>query len=353
MPKTLLALNQTLAALALAASALVAGPLKAEVSAPAMPAAAFDPPMPDIALIGAPVRKYFDIPGSAQGPAVDPAKGYRLESLGAGLYMITDGSYQSMFMVYARGVVVIDAPPSYAAKIPQAIGEVTEKPITHLIYSHSHIDHIGGAATLGGHPVIIAQEETKKLLLRASDPGRPVPTLTFRNRLRLQLGGQVLELSYPGPGHEPGNIEIYAPAQKTLMFVDIVFPGWMPWRAFGVAQDLPGYFQQVRDLDRHPFEKLVGGHVARIGTHADVKLQIAFDDDIKRAASEALATQQYGQGMNPADSRNPWALAADYTGRVARVCVATMARKWEHRIAAFDTFIWDQCYAMEQSLRVD
>jgi glyoxylase-like metal-dependent hydrolase (beta-lactamase superfamily II) len=340
-------------ALALIVSCCVAGLASAEDPTPAGQTVTSYPTMPDIAPIGVRVDKYFPIPASAQGPAIDPAKGYRIEELGEGLYMVTDGAYQSMFMVYKTGVVVVDAPPSYAGKIRQAIAEVTDKPITHLIYSHSHIDHIGGAATLGGHPVIIAQEETRRLLARAADPQRPLPTVTFDRNYILKLGTQTLELSYPGNGHEPGNIEIYAPAQKTLMFVDIVFPGWMPWRAFGVAQDVPGYFQQVRDLDRHPFEKFVGGHVSRIGTHADVKLQIAFDDDIQAAAGAALKSQPYGQVLDPADSGNPWALADDYTARVARVCVSTMTPKWKNRLAAFDTFIWEQCYATEQSLRVD
>jgi glyoxylase-like metal-dependent hydrolase (beta-lactamase superfamily II) len=63
--------------------------------------------------------------------------------------------YQSMFLVYDRGVVVIDAPPSSAKHIPEAIAEVTPLPITHVIYSHSHIDHIGGTHSLPGRPIII------------------------------------------------------------------------------------------------------------------------------------------------------------------------------------------------------
>jgi hypothetical protein len=43
------------------------------------------------------------VPASAQGPAIDPAKGYRLQGLGKGLYMITDNAIQSMFLVYNRG----------------------------------------------------------------------------------------------------------------------------------------------------------------------------------------------------------------------------------------------------------
>ena len=126
--------------------------------------------MPAIAPIGVRVDKYLDVPDSAKGPSVDPVKGYRIQKLGDGLYMITDGAYQSMFMTYENGVVVVDAPPSYASHIPQAIGEVSKKPITHLIYSHAHTDHIGGAKNIGGQPIIIAQAETNRLLARDSDP---------------------------------------------------------------------------------------------------------------------------------------------------------------------------------------
>src|SRR5215470_14863681 len=94
--------------------------------------------MPEIAPIGARIGRYIDVPESAKGPPVDPAKGYRLQDLGRGLYMITDNIYQSMFLVYETGVVVVDAPTDYAAHIPQAIAEVTDKPVTHVIYSHSH-----------------------------------------------------------------------------------------------------------------------------------------------------------------------------------------------------------------------
>jgi hypothetical protein len=74
------------------------------------------PFMPEIAPIGERTSKYLDIPESARGPAVDPAKGYRLQDLGYGLFMVTDNIYQSMFRVYDRGVVVVDAPPNYAKR---------------------------------------------------------------------------------------------------------------------------------------------------------------------------------------------------------------------------------------------
>lgn len=215
------------------------------------------PNMPQIAPIGVRIGDHLAIPADAKGPPVDPAKGYRLEQLGDGLYMITDNAYQSMFMVYEDGVIVVDAPPSYAARIVEAIREVSNKPITHLVYSHSHVDHIAGAKSLGAVTTIIAQEETKRL----------------------------------------------------------------------VAHDVLGYFAQVEEIRKVPFKTFVGGHVARTGTPADVERQLQFISDLKEAASRALASTRPGEGLDAATLSNPWAV--------------------------FDVYIWDQCYSMEQSLRID
>jgi glyoxylase-like metal-dependent hydrolase (beta-lactamase superfamily II) len=309
--------------------------------------------MPGIAPIGVRVDKYLDLPDSAKGPSIDPAKGYRTQKLGDGLYMITEGVNQSMFMTYEDGVVVVDAPPTYASRIAGAIAEITDKPITHLVYSHFHADHIGGAKTLGGHPMIIAHTETNRLLARDHDPNRPLATVTFDRQYRLSVGSQVLELSYHGPGHAPGNIFIHAPKQRTLMVVDVVFPGWMPWRRLALAQDVPAVFEHVREISKLDFDTFVGGHVGRTGTPADVAIQLAFMEDLKTAAQTALKTTTPGEGLNSSDRGNPWAVYDHYIDRVALACVNQLTPKWSARLAAYDVYIWDQCFAMEQSLRID
>jgi hypothetical protein len=309
--------------------------------------------MPAIPPIGVRTGKYMDVPDSAKGPAVDPAKGYRIQNLGKDLYMVTDNANQAMFLVYEDGVVMLDAPQTLASAIPKAIAEVTNKPITHLIYSHSHADHIGGAGSLGGRPIIIAHEETKKLLARDNDPQRPLPTTTFNDTYTLNVGSQRLELSYHGDGHEPGNIFIYAPEQKTLMVIDVIFPGWMMWRRFAVAHDIPGVFGQVEMIKTFDFETLVSGHVTRTGTRADVDLQSEFMNDLKSAAADALKTTRVGEGVDPRDLANPWAVYDNFIDRVVVQCVNAVTPKWSQKLAGFDVFIWDQCYSMEQSLRID
>jgi glyoxylase-like metal-dependent hydrolase (beta-lactamase superfamily II) len=309
--------------------------------------------MPAIPPIGIRIGKYMDVPDSAKGPAIDPVKGYRIQALGRDLYVVTENAYQAMFLVYEDGVVMVDAPQTLVSAIPKAIAEVTNKPITHLIYSHSHADHIGGATGLGGRPIIIAHEETKKLLARANDPQRPLPTTTFNDAYTLNVGSHRLELSYHGDGHEPGNIFIYAPAQKVLMVVDVIFPGWMMWRRFAVAHDIPGVFAQVEEIKTFDFETLVSGHVTRTGTHADVDLQSEFMNDLKSAAAGSLKTTRVGEGVDPRDLANPWAVYDNFIDRVVVQCVNALTPKWSQKLAGFDVYIWDQCYSMEQSLRID
>ena len=140
-------------------------------------------------------------------------------------------------------------------------------------------------------------------LARDKDPDRPLATITFDDHYRLAVGDQVLELSYPGTGHAPGNIFIYARKQKTLM-VDVVFPGWMPWRRLALAQDVQAVFDQVWAIDAWEFDTFVGGHVGRTGTHADVATQLAFMEDLKGAAQGALASTTPGEGLDAADRAN-------------------------------------------------
>ena len=309
--------------------------------------------MPAIPPIGIRIGKYMDVPESAKGPEIDAAKGYRIQNLGKDLYMVTDNAVQAIFLVHEEGVVLVDVPQALAAMIPKAIAEVTNRPITHLIYSHSHADHIGGTGSLGGHPIIIAHEETKKLLARSNDSQRPLPTVTFNDTYTLSVGSHKLELSYHGDGHEPGNIFIYAPAQKTLMVIDVIFPGWMMWRRFAVAHDIPGVFDQVEKIKTFDFETLVSGHVTRTGTRADVDLQSEFMNDLKSAAAQALKTTRVGEGVDPRDLTNPWAVFDNFIDRVVIQCVNALTPKWSQKLAGFDVYIWDQCYSMEQSLRLD
>jgi len=92
------------------------------------------------------MRTAAPLPETAKGPQIDYSKGYLVEEIRDELYWVTDGAYNTMFLTTGQGVIVVDAPPSIGENYLNAIAEVTDESITHVIYSHTHNDHIGSAS---------------------------------------------------------------------------------------------------------------------------------------------------------------------------------------------------------------
>jgi glyoxylase-like metal-dependent hydrolase (beta-lactamase superfamily II) len=300
------------------------------------------------------------IPDAAKGPSI-PSKGYLVGELDDNLYSVTDGAYNTMFMVTDKGVVAVDAPPSLGQKYLKAIAEVTNKPVNYLIYSHAHIDHIGAAGLFPKNVSVIAQEETARELQRAKAVAKnvtmvpPIPTITFSKNYTLAIGNQTLKLDYYGSNHLPGNIFIYAPKQKVLMLVDIVFPGWVPFPYLAIAKDAAGFIN-AHDiaLDKYDFDKFVGGHLTRLGTRNDVAVQKEFIDDLKNAAAKAnqeVIFSKIAQQVGRFD--NPWLIYSKYIDAVNEKCSQLVLPKWENKLGGAREFMSTHCFAMSEAQRVD
>src|SRR6476619_2358156 len=300
------------------------------------------------------------LPETAKDPAIPP-KAYLVEEIRDHLYWVTDGSYNTMFLVTDKGVVAIDAPPSLGQKYLRAIAEVTDKPVNYMIYSHAHIDHIGAAGLFPKNVTIIAQDETTRELQNAKAVAKnitmvpPVPTITFSKNYTLEFGNQILKLDYYGTNHLPGNIFIYAPKQKVLMLVDIVFPGWVPFPYLAIAKDVAGFIK-AHDiaLDNYDFDKFVGGHLTRLGTKNDVVVQKEFVADLMNAATKAnqeVLFSKVAQQVGHFD--NPWLLFSKYIDAVNENCTQAILPKWENRLGGALEFISTHCFSMSEAERVD
>jgi glyoxylase-like metal-dependent hydrolase (beta-lactamase superfamily II) len=301
------------------------------------------------------------IPEAAKGPAIPNEKGYLVQEIGEELYSVSDGSYNTMFMVTDEGVMAIDAPPTLGANYLKAISEVTDKPITHVIYSHAHLDHIGAAGIFPENATFIAQQETANELQRAISVATntsmvpPVPTVTFPENMTLQVGNQTLQLDYYGNNHLPGNIFIYAPKQKVLMLVDIIFPGWIPFPYLAIAKDTAGFIQ-AHDiaLNNYDFDTIVAGHLTRLGTRGDVEVQREFVLDLEKAAANANQNVSFSDIANQIGSfDNPWLIFSTYIDAINKQCEDDMLPKWRSRLGAADIFMSTHCFTMSESGRVD
>jgi glyoxylase-like metal-dependent hydrolase (beta-lactamase superfamily II) len=303
----------------------------------------------------APAPTFAPVPAAAVLPP-PAAKGYTTVSLGDGAYMVTNGLYQMMFLVTGSGVIAVDAPPMLAPYILQAIGEVTQEPITHVIYSHAHNDHIAGASIYPKTAQIIAHEETARLLARAKDPNRPMPAVIFagEGRYTLTVGSQTLHLDYHGDNHQPGELFIYAPKQKILMVIDIVFDRrWSPFKNLAIASDIPGLVRAFDVILGYDFVGLIGGHHSQLATREDVQLQRQYMHDLVAAAGAANASIDYEEATRGVDPQNVWAQFKAYSDAVTARCVQLMPADWVEKLGGADVFVSDNCFAMSESQRID
>jgi len=301
---------------------------------------------------------YAPVPPASVGPALN-ADGYFVGRIEGNLYWVTDGYYQAMFLATREGVVLVDAPPTIGRNLLRAIDVVTRVTgtpghVTHLIYSHSHADHIGAAGLWGKKVERIGHIETRRLLRRAGDPNRPAPTTTFDDRMVLNIGEERLELAHHGPNHAPDNIFVYAPRQKTLMLVDVIYPGWAPFKNLAVSQDIPGWIRAHDIAMSYPWRTLVGGHLGRLGHRADGETQQQYITDLHASARNTIAT------LDPTpffakyrSTGNSWAIFKTYLQAAAEQAAAPVTAKYTGVLAAADVFTVDNAFALVESLRID
>jgi len=294
-----------------------------------------------------------NLPQTSQGPQIPYDKGYLVEEINNDLYWVTDGLYNAIFLIYDEGVVMVDAPPTIGKNIFNAIKDVTDKPITHLIYTHSHTDHIGAAGQFPEDVKIIAQEETKRILEKRNDARRPVPTITFKDSYELKFGNQILQLDYHGKNHMDGNIFVFAPKQKVLMLVDIVFPGWVPFKNLGIAEDVPAYMEAHDIALKYDFETFVAGHVTRLGNRNDVEVSKTFVHDLKATSQKAFGKVDFMKSAQETGFDDKWNMYNTYFEKVVDVATKEMHAKWKGKLGGLDTYLRDDVWKMCESLSVD
>jgi glyoxylase-like metal-dependent hydrolase (beta-lactamase superfamily II) len=301
---------------------------------------------------------YVPVPEAALGPALNE-QGYFVGRVERNLFWVTDGTYQSAFLVTPDGVVLFDAPPTIGHNLRRAVDEVAAaegvgNTVTHLVYSHHHADHAGAANLFGDGVVRIGHAETRRLLLRDNDPTRPAPEVTFEDRYTLQVGGERVELIYHGPNHSPDNIYIHFPDHDALMLIDIVNAGWVPIYNLNLSEDVPGYISAPDQALAYPWKHYVGGHLGRLGTRDDVVLHQQYIADIVDHANAALASvdptpyfQKYGA--------NAWAAVNGYLDAVTEHAATPVIAKYTGVLAAADVaaFTTSTTFTILQSIRLD
>ena len=303
------------------------------------------------------------------------------------VYYLTDGNYQAMAILRkdGNGIILVDAPePLPFADV--AIGvppfdiittlkdEFPGLSVTHMIYSHGHTDHIGGAQKIKDewpNVQIIAHEETQKDLAEILDPKRPVPDVTFSDFMEFEIGGQKLELHNFGNTHQPGNTYIYLPKQKVLMVVDIIFPGWVPFRRLALSEDIRGWLKGHDAILQFNFKTLVAGHLTILGNNdsgVPAKKHVIwakeYNDEIAASIEAGYLDPTtlfegvgviFGADENAFATNAKWALFSAFFDASTQRCVEALkisTGQWKGKLAGEETFNFANCEAYFAARRV-
>jgi glyoxylase-like metal-dependent hydrolase (beta-lactamase superfamily II) len=154
------------------------------------------------------------------------------------------------FVVTRDSVVMIDAlgSPAVAERVVAQIRRITPKPISHVILTHYHADHIYGLQVfkaLGAQIVAhrlgkdYLNSDTARLRLEASrselapwidQTTELVPAdVWLDGRTEMTIGGTRFVIQPVGPAHTREDLAIYLPQQRVMFAGDIVFRNRIPY----------------------------------------------------------------------------------------------------------------------------
>jgi glyoxylase-like metal-dependent hydrolase (beta-lactamase superfamily II) len=271
-----------------------------------------------------------------------------------------------MFVTTGKGVIVVDAPPIFGDKISKAIAEVTKEPITHLIYTHYHADHISGAYQFPKGIQIISSESVKAKLkelqtMKRDVPfgtfvgGKPValPTKTFKDSLALTVGNKTLKLYTVKASHTHGDVIVYLPKEKILNSVDFVWAGWIPFDGLGEAEDVYGYMDAQNQLLKYNWDIMVSGHVGRLAKREDVETNIAYVTDVKYAVMKALQNTDYMAAAKKTGFSNTFLTVETYFDMAVQTASKEVEQKWLGKLGGVDVWTYSNCRKMMMWLRLN
>lgn len=171
-----------------------------------------------------------------QQPQQRPPATLAIEKVNDKLYVITGGGGNTAAFITASGVAIVDTKlPGLGPGILEKVKSVTDKPVTMIINTHTHGDHVGSNSAFTGNVEFVAHENCKsgmeKMPAFQTDDGKKfLPGKTYKDKLSLMSGSDKIDLYHFGPGHTSGDSFVVFPALRIMHAGDMfAFSKGMPF----------------------------------------------------------------------------------------------------------------------------
>jgi glyoxylase-like metal-dependent hydrolase (beta-lactamase superfamily II) len=263
----------------------------------------------------------------AQAPRV-----VEVEKLRDNLFVLRGGGGNTAVFVGANGVVVVDTKnPGWGQPILDRIKELTPEPITTIINTHTHGDHVSGNVEFPATVDVVTHENTKANMERTGTPtgveapnppppnifkannGRGMAKRTFTDTMTLGSGNDRIELYYFGRGHTNGDAWVVFPALRIAHAGDIFSGKNLPLldannggSGVAIPDTLAKAHRSLTNIDT-----IITGHSTQM-TMNDLKEYAAFNREFLTTVQTAMKA-----GRSVDEIAGSWTLPAAYKGYTA------------------------------------
>jgi cyclase len=257
-----------------------------------------------------------------------------VDKLKPNLYVLKGGGGNTAVFLTADGVTVVDSKnPGWGQPILDKIKELTPKPVTRLINTHTHGDHVSGNVEFPATIDVVVQDNTKtnmeKMDIFKQNNGRNLPTKTFKDKMTIGKGADRIDLYYFGPGHTNGDAIIVFSALRTAHLGDLFAGKNVPIVDPNNGGSMLHYPETLKKAHSgiENVDTIINGHSPTTTTWADLETFAEFMQDLVTFSQTALKA-----GKSPKDAAAEWKLPAKYESQGYTSNVASMAGGLEGRI---------------------
>jgi cyclase len=243
------------------------------------------------------------------------------------------GGGNTSVLVTATGVVVVDTKnPGWGRPLLDKIKTITDKPVTMIINTHTHGDHVSGNVEFPASVDVVAHENTKANMeamrpasFVAQPAGGPPPNIftrnngtgmakrTFKDSMTIGTGADRIELHYFGRAHTNGDAMVFFPAARAFHMADVFATKGMPGMDSNNGGTGVGYaatLTKAADFaDKANVQTIINGHHATTTTRADLREFIQYIGDFVKTVQDAKRS-----GKTVDEVVQAWKTPAKYAG---------------------------------------
>lgn len=218
--------------------------------------------------------------GTLAMPAIAQDVKRKFINVAGDVYLFQNNFHQSLIVATPDGTVRVDPINAEAsAWVNENLSQIGAKPVTHLIYSHSHGDHGSGGAEHSGAMAIMHEDAPEaidgvKAGLRVTD------------EWEFGFGGKTFELTNLGSGHDNHMLAVVVRPENVGFIVDVAAVNRLPFRTFNGA-NMDDWIGQIKTAQALDFEIFTGGH-GPIGVKSDLDNHLAYMMDLKTGVLEGM-----------------------------------------------------------------